>query len=253
MLPTKFGVNWLLGLGEAKNRFSRWRPSWNSCRHNLSYFLIYKSPWCFLASLESIGLSVQEKRKIDFQDGGYLGFPIGTILAIFDLQVTLMLPSKFGVNWPFGSGEETKNRYSRWRPSWISHRHDFSYFWSTGHPDASYQVSSQLAQGWRRSRLLKQYNCWRRMTDDVRRTLTDHNSSPWALRAQVSLKDMSIWTFVQNPFLKQDIMNIGNYVLTSTMSSWYFHMMAGYLVLYQECTTFIVSYVRNSLNSFQKL
>ena len=36
------------------------------------------------------------------------------ILAIFDLQVTLMLPSKFGVNWPFGSGEEAKNRFSRW-------------------------------------------------------------------------------------------------------------------------------------------
>ena len=75
-------------------------------------FLIYKSPRCFLASLESIGLSVQEKkRKIDFQDGGHLGFPIGMILAIFDLQVTLMLPSKFGVNWPFGSGEEAKNRF----------------------------------------------------------------------------------------------------------------------------------------------
>ena len=28
------------------------------------------------------------------------------ILAIFDLQVTPMLPSNFGVNWPFGSGEE---------------------------------------------------------------------------------------------------------------------------------------------------
>ena len=42
-----------------------------------------------LPSLESTGLSVQEKkRKIDFQDGchgGHLGFPIGTILAIFDL------------------------------------------------------------------------------------------------------------------------------------------------------------------------
>ena len=53
------------------------------------------------------------------------------ILAIFDLQVTLMLPSKFGVNWPFGSGEEAKNRFSRWqplRPSWISDRHDFSFF-----------------------------------------------------------------------------------------------------------------------------
>ena len=79
--------------------------------------------------------SVQEKkRKIDFQDGGHgghLGFLIGKILAIFDLQVTTMLPSKFEVNWPFGSGEEAKNRFSRWlpwRPSWISDRHDVSYF-----------------------------------------------------------------------------------------------------------------------------
>ena len=59
-----------------------------------------------------MGLSVQEKkRKIDFREGGHgghLGFPIGTILVIFDLQVTLMLPSKFGVNWPFGSGEKRK-------------------------------------------------------------------------------------------------------------------------------------------------
>ena len=90
---------------------------------------------CFLASLESIGLSVKEKKqKIDFQDGCYgshLGFPIGTILAIFDLQVTPMLPTRFGVNWLLGSGEEAKNRFSRWlqwRPSWISDRHDFSYF-----------------------------------------------------------------------------------------------------------------------------
>ena len=100
-----------------------------------SLFLIYKSTRCFLASLESIGLSVQEKkRKIDFQDGcngGHLGFPIGTILAIFNLQVTPMLPGKFGVNLPFGSGEEAKNKFSRWltwRPSWISDRIDFSYF-----------------------------------------------------------------------------------------------------------------------------
>ena len=35
-----------------------------------------------------------------------LGFPIGTILATFDLQVTLILPTKFRsfkVNWLFGS------------------------------------------------------------------------------------------------------------------------------------------------------
>ena len=42
-----------------------------------------------IPSFESIGLSVQEKkRKIDFQAGSHCGplvFPIGKILAIFDL------------------------------------------------------------------------------------------------------------------------------------------------------------------------
>ena len=145
MFPSKFGVNWPYGSGkEAKNRFSWWLPwwpSWISNRLWFSLFLIYQSPRCFLASLEATGLLVQEKkRKIDFQDGGHLGFPIGTILAIFDLQVTPMLPRKFGVNWLFSSGEEVKNRFSRWRPwgpSWISDRHDFSYCWSTSHPDAA--------------------------------------------------------------------------------------------------------------------
>ena len=111
MLPTKFRVNWPFGSGE--------------------------------------------ERKIDFQDGchgAHPGFTIGMILAIFDLQVNPMLPTKFGVNWPFGSGEEAKNRISRWLPwwpSWISDRHDFSYFWSISHPNASYQVWSQLAFGFR--------------------------------------------------------------------------------------------------------
>ena len=135
MPPTKFGVSWLLGLGvEAKNRFSRWRPwrpSWISDRHDFSYFLSTSHPdasWQVWSQL--VFRFRRRSKKIDFQDGhhgGHLGFPIGTILATFDLQVTLMLPSKFGVNWPFGS-EEAKNRFSRLRPSWISDRNDFSYF-----------------------------------------------------------------------------------------------------------------------------
>ena len=32
------------------------------------------------------------------------------MFAIFDLQVTPMLPTKFQVNWPFCLGEEAKNR-----------------------------------------------------------------------------------------------------------------------------------------------
>ena len=85
-------------------------------------------------------------------NGRQLGFTIGTILAIFDLRVTPMLPIKFQVNWPFGSGEEANNFSRRlpWWPSWISDWHDFSYFWSTSHPNVSYQVWSQLAFRWRR-------------------------------------------------------------------------------------------------------
>ena len=67
-----------------------------------------------------IGLSfLKKKLKINFQDGRHgchLGFPIGTILAIFDIQVTPMLPTRFQVNWPFGSGEEVNNKFSRWPP-----------------------------------------------------------------------------------------------------------------------------------------
>ena len=48
-----------------------------------------------------MGLSIQEKKfKIDFQDGncgGHFIFPIGMILAIFDLQVTSTILTKFQV------------------------------------------------------------------------------------------------------------------------------------------------------------
>ena len=51
----------------------------------------------YQTSLETIGLSVK-KFKTDCQDGGYgshLGFLIGRILAIFYLQITLILITKF--------------------------------------------------------------------------------------------------------------------------------------------------------------
>ena len=68
----------------------------------------------FLQSFKSVGLSVQEKkRKTNFDDcrqEGYIGFQIETILAIFDLQVTTMFPTKLQVNRPFGSGGEAKKK-----------------------------------------------------------------------------------------------------------------------------------------------
>ena len=45
--PTKFRVYWLCGLGEVKNRFSRWRPlrpSWISDRNNFSCFYLQVAP-----------------------------------------------------------------------------------------------------------------------------------------------------------------------------------------------------------------
>ena len=55
--------------------------------------------------VKSTDLSVQEKnRKQDFQYGGNIGFPIGLILAISDLQVTPIFPTKFRVNCPRGVG-----------------------------------------------------------------------------------------------------------------------------------------------------
>ena len=66
----------------------------------------FKVSWPFVSG---------EEAKIDFQDGGHgshLGFLIGMILAISDLQVTQMLPAKFQVHLLFGS-EEAKNRFLR--------------------------------------------------------------------------------------------------------------------------------------------
>ena len=40
-----------------------------------------------------------------------LGLQSGVILAIFDLYAALMLPTMFQVNWPLGSGEEALNRF----------------------------------------------------------------------------------------------------------------------------------------------
>ena len=134
MILTKFQVKWPFGLGEeAKIRFSRWppwHPSWIFDRNFYSYVDL-PSPLCFLPSFKSTGLSVQKKKgKTDFQ-GGHLGFAIRTIFfSIFDLQVIPKLSTMVRVSWLFGSGEEVKNRFSRWLPwlpSWISDRNDLSY------------------------------------------------------------------------------------------------------------------------------
>ena len=60
-----------------------------------------------------------------------VGFPVGMILATFDLQVAPIISIKFWFTWHVGSGERIYSIFSRWRPrrlSWISNRNNFCYF-----------------------------------------------------------------------------------------------------------------------------
>ena len=121
------------------------------------------------------------------------------IKAIFDIQYTPMLPTKFQVDWPFGSGEQ-KIAFQDgchvghlgfpiemiW-PSAISYRNYFSFFFIYKSPYTSYQSSSQLAQGCRRSRLLKQLlmsHAGGQMTDKGLTTIAhlEHFVLRWAKR-----------------------------------------------------------------------
>ena len=130
-------MNCPFGSGEkVQNRFSTWllgQPSWISDQNDFSYLFINKSTPILPIEFLVTG-SIQEKFKIDNQDGncrGQLVFLIGAILAILDLQVTLMILTKFQVSWPFGSGEEARKKKLRlppWRPTWIYDQNNFSYF-----------------------------------------------------------------------------------------------------------------------------
>ena len=77
-----------------------------------------------------LGLGEEAKNRFSRWPPSHLRFPI-VIFAIFDLQVIPMLPTKFGVDLPFGSGEEA-NDFQDGRL-----RNDFSYFLSISHPNAS--------------------------------------------------------------------------------------------------------------------
>ena len=118
-LPDKFRDNWPLGSREEiQYKFWRW---WISDRNAFSYFLSTSCPDTSYQVLSQLA-SVHEKLTTDFQDGcrgGYLGFQTRIILASFYLQITLILPTKFPVNWPFGS--DVQNRFSRWPPWHGSH------------------------------------------------------------------------------------------------------------------------------------
>ena len=129
--------------------------SWMSDQNGVSYF--WSTSHTYTSHQVSSQVLVQEKLKIDFQNGGhdgYLGFPIG-ILAILDLQVSPVLTTKFWVNWFFISKESVQYIYFEDGGCdghlWFLSTRILAIVWSTSHSDTSYQVSHQLAFLFRRS------------------------------------------------------------------------------------------------------
>ena len=109
MLPIMFWLNPTYGLGgDVVWRISRWPPSWTSERNDFLQFWISMSPRCLQSSFGSVWLTVWEEMSFEeLQDGrhdGHLGYRNGTILAILNLYIALMLLIKFRLNLTYGLG-----------------------------------------------------------------------------------------------------------------------------------------------------
>ena len=106
-------------------------------------FLISMSLQCLLSSFSSIKLMVWEGMSFkEFQDshsGSHLGYMIETIIAVLNLHVSPMPPTKFRLNPPYHLGADADWRFSKW-PPW----HDFSSSEFLCHSNASHQVSAQI-------------------------------------------------------------------------------------------------------------
>ena len=89
-----------------------------------------------------------------------------TILAILNLYIAPMPPTRFWLNQSYGLGGDVVWRISSWRPSWISELNDFGHSESLCHCDASHQVLAQSTHGlggdvlWRISRWPPWWPSW---------------------------------------------------------------------------------------------
>ena len=107
-----------------KRKSSIWQPSWISYHIDFSYFCSTNHLNTANEVLSLLAICL----KIKMLQNRFSTWLLGRPFWIFDLQITLILPIKFQVNWPFCS-EAVQNRFSR-RPLWgpISYQNNFSFF-----------------------------------------------------------------------------------------------------------------------------
>ena len=111
-LPIFISIGPLVQENMRKKKVSRWPPWWTSYitdQNNLSYFRSTSHPNAFNQVWSQLALSSGEEANIGFSR--WLSWQPSWIYDLDDfshffyLQVTPMLPIKFKVNQPFGSGE----------------------------------------------------------------------------------------------------------------------------------------------------
>ena len=92
-------------------------------------------------SIQLTGLGVCGEISLSF--GGHLGYWNETILAVLNLYVSLMPPTKFQLKLTYRSGGDVVSTFSGWppwRPSWISQRNDYNKSKFLCRPNASHHA-----------------------------------------------------------------------------------------------------------------
>ena len=205
IFPTKFLGNRPFG-SEVQNRFSRWPPwwpSWISDQNDFSYFWSTSCPDISYQVLSPLVCQMATYRPSWVSDWNNFSYCLPTSCPILSTKFRVNwrfmsgeeAEKRFSSWWPSWISDRNNFSYS-WSASCLDNfyqvlsqlafsfkrrrttqifkkaaildfwSNDFSYFWSTSHPD-SYQVLSQLAQRFSRSRLLKQIVDASRRTMDI--------------------------------------------------------------------------------------
>ena len=153
MLPTKFFESVRLLVQEMKQKNKIFK---------MSIILAFKSEWfsCFDLLVTSI-LPVKFQDYLTFVSGreaknrfsrwrpwrlSWISHQNNFYIFIYK-SPRCFLPSFKSIGLLFKEKKRKKSKWWPWRPSWLANRYNFKYLCSARHPDASYQVSSQLPSG----------------------------------------------------------------------------------------------------------
>ena len=123
---------------------------WDFLSQRFELFFIYQSLRCFLPSFESTGLSVQKKKGKKKRFLRWLPSWISDWNHFNYFYIYKSSRCFLPIFKSTGLLVQENKRKKEFQIVWIFDPNNLSYFRSTSHPNASYQVSSQMAFQFRR-------------------------------------------------------------------------------------------------------